>query len=60
MGGGRTKLSGWECTEEAVDAVEAAGTGDSVGFEPAAAWGLLLTEVAMYSMGLELGGGLSD
>jgi hypothetical protein len=59
IGGGRTKLSGWECTEEAVDAVEAAGTGESVGFEAAAAWGLLLAGVAMYLMGLEFGGGIS-
>jgi hypothetical protein len=59
MGGGRTKLSGWECTEDAVDAVEAAGTGDSVGFEAAAAWGLLLAGVAMCSTGFKFGGRIS-
>lgn len=54
-GGERTKLSGWECTEEAVEAVEAGGTGDSMGFAVAAAWGLLLTGVAMCLVVFEFG-----
>ena len=52
-GGERTKMSGCECTEEAVEAVEAGGTGDSVGCGVAAAWGLLLTGVAMCFVGFE-------